>query len=641
MMGSVTTENGPHPTALAGTPATDAERRDPHPAPAWAWPALIALLVLTGVSYLTNLTASHWANGFYAAAVQAGSVSWKAFFFGSFDGSNAITVDKPPAALWPMALSVRLLGLSSFALLLPQVLMGVATVAVTYATVRRHFGHGAALLAGAVLAVTPVAVLIFRYDNPDALLTLFMALAIWATLRAVESGSIRWIALAGVFVGLGFLTKALQVVLVVPAVAVVWLLCADTSWRRRVLGGLASAGAFLASAGWWVAIVSLLPASMRPYAGSSQTNSFLELAFGYNGLGRLSGSGEAAGNPGTASGEPVDTGAGVLRMLHTQNAGQISWLLPAALVFLLVGLWFLRRVPRSDVRRATYLAMGGWLGVALVVLSLMQGIFHRYYTVAMAPPIAALVGMGAAEAWRRRETVLGRLLLGGVVAVTAGFSFVLLSQTSAYGGLLRLGVLGVGVASAALLLLGRRLSGRAAALVATTAIVASLAGPIAYSATTIGTAHNGSTIGAGPPGVGGVEVTPANEAGSQAQGQPGDTSSPTPAVLAALTQDAVAYRWVAATSSSSKAAGLQLSSQHPVLMIGGFGGSDPFPTLAQFQGFVAHHEIHYYLTGGEGQDVAPTAQKIKAWATANFQAVTIGGQTLYDLTRPTGGTSAS
>ncbi len=263
--------------------------RGPERDPRWARPAYLMLLIGTAAAYLWNLTASGWANAFYSAAVQAGADSWSAFFWGSFDASNAITVDKPPAALWVMALSVRLFGLSSFAILLPQVLMGVGTVAVVYATVRRWFGPGAGLLGGLAMALTPVAVLMFRFNNPDALLTLLMALAVWATLRAVEAGSVRWMALAGVFTGFGFLTKSLQVLLVLPALGLVWLVCADTTVRRRLLGAVAALGALVASAGWWVAVVELVPSSMRPYIGGSQADSFLELTFGYNGLGRLDG----------------------------------------------------------------------------------------------------------------------------------------------------------------------------------------------------------------------------------------------------------------------------------------------------------------------------------------------------------------
>lgn len=269
---------------------TAASENGPEPAsPAWARPALLALLAATLALYTWHLTASGWANSFYTAAAQAGSESWKAFFYGSFDAANAITVDKPPASLWVMALSVRVLGLSSFAILIPQALMGVATVGVVFAAVRRHFGPAAGLLAGTVVALTPVAALMFRFNNPDALLTLLMALAAWALMRAVEVASARWMALVGVFIGLGFLTKTLQVLLVMPFLGIAYLVAAPTSLRRRIGHSLVGLVAAVLSAGWWVAVVELVPASARPYIGGSQANSFLELTFGYNGLGRLNG----------------------------------------------------------------------------------------------------------------------------------------------------------------------------------------------------------------------------------------------------------------------------------------------------------------------------------------------------------------
>ena len=177
--------------------------RGPEADPRWARPALLALLLVTAAAYFWNLTASGWANAFYSAAVQAGSQSWSAFFYGASDAAGSITVDKPPASLWVMALSVRLFGLNSFAILAPQVLMGVASVGFVHASVKRYWGAGAGLLAGAVLALTPVAVLMFRFNNPDALLVLLMTAAAWATMRAIERGSIRWFALVGALIGLG------------------------------------------------------------------------------------------------------------------------------------------------------------------------------------------------------------------------------------------------------------------------------------------------------------------------------------------------------------------------------------------------------------------------------------------------------
>ncbi|QKE82911.1 glycosyltransferase family 39 protein [Arthrobacter sp. NEB 688] len=686
--GSGTPDLATHPAATTTPRSGRLARtlRGPAEDPAWARPALVALLVVTAAAYLWNLTASGWANSFYSAAVQAGSVSWKAFLFGSSDAGSSITVDKPPASLWVMALSVRLLGLSSFAMLLPQVLMGVGTVWVTHTSVRRRFGHGAALLAGVALALTPVAVLMFRFNNPDALLTLLMALAVWATLRAVEAGSYRWIALAGAFTGLGFLTKSLQVLLVVPAVAVVWLVCADTPVRRRVVGGLLSTAAVVVTAGWWVAVVELTPASMRPYIGGSQTNSFLELTFGYNGLGRLDGSevGRVGGGGGGAGG--FSDGVGLLRMFGSAVGGQISWLLPAALVLLLGGLVMRGRAPRTDGRRAAYLAMGLWLVVTALVFSLMQGIFHEYYTVALAPAIAALVGMGAGEAWERRHDAVGALTLAAGTAAASVWGFVLLSRTTSYGGWLRFAVLALGLAATLLFLVVGRMHRRGGVAVAALAVVAGLAGPAAYSASTLATGHSGSIVTAGPagarggPGGGGMpQGGPGGQGGMPGQAPGGTTTNPnggtapfgtgstqggtagggttggtsrgggmgglldatTPdsAVVEALTTDATSYTWVAAAVGSQNAAGLQLATGLPVMAVGGFNGSDPSPTLAQFQQDVADGRIHWFLAGGGfgGQQGGSSASsEIATWVSEHFTAQTIGGQTFYDLTQPTG-----
>ncbi len=644
--------------------------RGPETDTRWARPAFIALLGLTLLAYLWNLTASGWANSFYSAAVQAGSESWTAFFYGSLDAGNAITVDKPPASLWAMALSVRLLGLSSFAILLPQVLMGVGTVAVVHATVRRRFGHGPALIAGAVLALTPVAVLMFRFNNPDALLTLLMALAAWATLHAVDRGSVRWMAIAGLFVGLGFLTKSLQVLLVLPALGLVWLVCADTNVRRRVLGALAGLGALVASAGWWVAVVELVPASMRPYVGGSQSDSFLELTFGYNGLGRLDGTEVGrVGGGGGGGGSAFSGDAGILRMSGSTIGGQISWLLPAALMLLLAGLAFRGRAPRTDGRRAAYLVFGGWLLVSALVFSLMQGIFHEYYTVALAPPIAALLGMGAGEAWERRDKASGVIVLSASSAVTAVWGFVLLSRTTDYGSWLRFTVLALGLAAAFLLLVIDRLHRSAVALVAAAAIGAGLLGPAAWSASTLATGHSGSIVTAGPstgggpgggfgggPGGGAGGGTAPNAGALPGGGQTGggqtgggmsgllDGVTPSTEVVAALSADADSFTWVAAAVGSQNAASLQLATGDPVMAVGGFNGTDPSPTLAEFQQRVADGKIHYFLAGGgfQGQQGGSSASsEIGTWVAQGFTEVEIGGQTFYDLTQTLTGAAGS
>ncbi|MGB8381128.1 MAG: glycosyltransferase family 39 protein, partial [Dermatophilaceae bacterium] len=517
---TATTEVGPPPvrSTAAASAATTSDGslgrrlwRGPTSDPAWARPALLGLLLATTAFYLWNLTANGWANSFYSAAVQAGSDSWKAFFFGSSDAANSITVDKPPAALWIMALSVRVFGLSSFSILLPEVLMGVASVGVLYTTVKRQFGAAAGLIAGGILALTPVAVLMFRFNNPEALLTLLMTLAAWATMRSIEKSSPKWFILVGVFIGLGFLTKTLQAFLVVPGFALAYLVAAKPPLLKRiwhtVLGGLA----IVVSAGWWVAIVELIPASMRPYIGGSQTNSFLELTFGYNGLGRISGdeTGSVGGAGGGAGGNWGATGLG--RLFNAENGGQISWLMPAALLLLVIGLVMRARAPRTDARRAAYLVWGSWFVVTLLVFSLMAGIYHAYYTIALAPAVAALVAMGAREAWERKDSAFGAISLAVAMAATSVWSFLLLSRVTTWNPWLRVVVLALGMAAAFGFLVVSRLDRRALPALVGLGLFAALLGPAAYSVQTVSVGHSGSIVTAGPstggmggPGGGGM-----------------------------------------------------------------------------------------------------------------------------------------
>ncbi|WP_405921575.1 ArnT family glycosyltransferase [Streptomyces sp. NBC_00122] len=480
--------------------------------PRWERPAFAGLLIATAVLLLWDLGSSGYANSFYSAAVQAGSESWKAFFFGSSDAGNSITVDKPPAALWPMMLSVRLFGLGSWQILVPQALMGVATTAVLYAAVRRQFGPGAALLSGAAFALTPVAALMFRFNNPDALLTLLLTVTVYCVLRALDGARTDWLLWAGVAVGFAFLTKTLQAFVILPPLAVLYAVCAPTPLRRR-LGQLLLAGlAMVVAGGWWVAVVELWPASSRPYIGGSQNNSFLELTLGYNGLGRINGNetgsvgggGRAGGGgPGGGWGE-----TGIDRLFSANIGGQISWLLPAALVLLVAGLvvtWRARRATDSleGMARAAFLAWGGSLLITAVVFSYMQGIFHEYYTVALAPFVAALIGMGVAVLWEERGSRAALFALSGTLALTAVWSYVLLGRATGYLPWLRWAVLVGGLLAAAALpfvaAAGRRVLLATAAL----GVGAALAGPLAYCLTTVQTGHAGSIVTAGPAVAGG------------------------------------------------------------------------------------------------------------------------------------------
>ena len=697
---SPTTSRPPVPPATVSTPPRRGFGawlrrlvRGREGAAAWERPALLGLLAVTALLYLWDLAASGWANSFYSAAVQAGSVNGEAFFYGSSDAANSITVDKPPASLWIMALSVRIFGLSSWSILVPEALMGVATVWLVYLIVRRNFSARTALLAGGVLAVTPVAALMFRFNNPDALLVLLLTLATYLTLRGIESGRIRWVIWAGVAVGFGFLTKQLQAFLILPVLAGVYLAAARVSWGKRFGHLFAALGAVVVAAGWWVAIVELVPASLRPYIGGSQTNSFLELTFGYNGLGRLTGNetGSVTGGRG-ATGGGMWGATGILRLFENEVGGQIAWLLPAALVLFAVALVLGRRMARTDARRATLLLFGGWLIVTAVAFSFMAGIFHAYYTVALAPALAGVVAIGASAVWGARDRLWVRILSAVTLLGTAVWAWVLLDRATSWLPWLKVVVLLVALAASVLLLLPPRSRALSGATIAAT-LVAALLAPTAYTLQTVTTGHSGSIVTAGPtvagamggpgggrgfggapngggqgaPGrFGGQGGFPGGNGGTAGgtggtgggttgtQGAPGGaTGTPSTAgggggmggllgsstvssqLSALLKADASSYIWVAAAIGSNSAAGYQLATQEAVMPIGGFNGSDPSPTLAQFEQYVKEGKIHYFIAGGVGQanGGSSASSAIASWVEKTYTATTVGGVTLYDLTK--------
>jgi 4-amino-4-deoxy-L-arabinose transferase-like glycosyltransferase len=683
----------------ASTPATplspssdelEPARRDP----SWARPVLVALLLLTALAYIWDLSASGYANSFYAAAVQAGTKSWKAMFFGSLDSSNFITVDKPPASLWVMSLSGRIFGFSSWSMLVPQALEGVAAVGLLYATVKRWFGAGAGLAAGALFAATPVAALMFRFNNPDALLVLLLVASAYCLTRALERAGTRWVLAAGALVGAAFLAKMMQAFLVLPAFALVYAIAAPTTLRRRIVQLLAGGAALVLAAGWWVLIVALWPASSRPMIDGSSDNSILNLITGYNGLGRIfgSGGGGAGGGPGGGSGFSGSTG--VLRLFNDLMGAQASWLLPAAGVALLAGLWTRRRAPRTDRARAALILWGGWLLVTAAIFSFGQGVIHTYYTVALAPAIGALVAIGGAIWWPRRTTTPARLLAAIVIAGSAAWACVLLGRDSSWEPWLTplvatsgaLAVIGLLAAPA----LGR-MRGRALGVAVALGVLSAVSGPLAYAAYTASTPHTGSVVSAGPassggagafggapggglrsngafgggtrpagarggaPGSAGVpEGSPPTGAagtsqqrfsGSSSAGAAAGASSVSSQLVKALRSDASSYRWAAATSGSQSAASLELASGTAVMGIGGFNNEGGNLSLAAFERYVAKGEIHYYVAsqgagggaaggpGGGGPGGGGTSSSIASWVKANFKTVTLGSTTVYDLTQ--------
>ncbi|MDF7665645.1 glycosyltransferase family 39 protein [Bifidobacterium sp. ESL0745] len=823
------------------------------------WLAFAVMMAATVAIMFVNLTANGFANEFYAAAAQAGSTNWEAFLFGSSDAANSITVDKPPASLWLMALSIKAFGLSSFALLLPEAICGVLSVWLLYASVRRYWGNWAGIIAGSTLALTPVAALMFRFDNPDALLVLLMVAASASVLRALEYDPDRkgnrkrtlWLALAGVCIGLGFLTKQMQVFLVLPGFALAILIASPTKFWRRLVDSVVALVAMAASAGWWVLLTVVVPASARPYIGGSQNNSFLELTFGYNGFGRLTGhetgsvvpggGGSRAGShagtgsfggkvsetlgnaynamTGTAGGPGGVPGAGggrshggrgqgggmwgqtgITRLFDGVYGTQISWLAPIAFAGILIGLAVSIRVRRTDMRRAGVMVWGGWLAVTWLTFSFMGGIFHQYYTVALAPAVAVMVAVAVQNLWERRDTLWARVLATVLVLVNTLWAAQLLSRSS-WLPWLRPTVLVLGTLATLALLVsaiallpirslhtlrsgnGGKVVGKIGLIGIVLATVALYAGPTAWTGYTVATGHHGSIVTAGPevsgsmggpggghggrggqggfgggmPGGGqqgqgqggpgsqgqqgqggfgagvpgqngqnaqgntngsnnanggsnqaggpsmngsngksGMPGTPgstgngngtpgsnnsnnsnnsngtgtapnmngqggANAQGGQSNvnGQAGSTgkfargqrggrggaggllggegaSSVGSKLKSLLMKDADKYTWVAAATGSQTASGYQLATQKPVMPIGGFNGSDPSPTLAQFKRYVEEGRIHYYIGGSEmgGNQMGGSnaSGQIATWVKANFKSQTVDDVTIYDLT---------
>ncbi|UEA58345.1 glycosyltransferase family 39 protein [Gordonia otitidis] len=647
--------------------------------------AFVALLVGTAALYLWNITVNGNANTFYAGAAWAGSRNWEALLFGSVDPSNFITVDKPPVSQWIMGLSGQVFGYSSASMLVPEAVMGVASVALLYATVTRVSGRTAGLIAGAALALTPVAAMMFRFNNPDAAMVLLMTAAAYCTVRATSRASMRWLVLAGVALGFAFLAKMLEGLMVLPALGFVYLLAAPTSLGRRVCHLLAATLALVVSSGWYVLLTLLWPASSRPYLAGSTDNNFMNLVLGYNGLDRIAGHGGghspapadmeqlARENPaltGGFGGGMFGSAPGISRLFGGEFGAEISFLLPSALVAFVVVLVLRGRMPRTDLVRAGALLFGLWLLVDGIVLSYMSGTVHPYYSLAIAPPVAGLVGIGVVEAWRARSSttvwkmITARVGLAAMIVSGGIWAFALLDREPSWFPWLRWVVLIVAVLAGVLAVVPITARRPVAAIATGCGVLAILSAPAAFAINGDTVAHTGGSpsVLPGHAGSSGSAITHSaaypthNRAGgvfeSTDRQRGGFGSAPDSPALDRLLASSTA-RWAAATSRTSTAAALELDARVPVMGIGGFS-NDPTPTLAQFQKYVADNEIGYYVVaaGGPGSaDRAPSGSTythgaggsrsgsvtvpIQQWVASHYTGHTVGDYTVYDLSAGT------
>ncbi|MGD6752362.1 ArnT family glycosyltransferase [Streptomyces sp. BH105] len=499
------------PLSPAPAPPPPADPPTAHRAPRWSLPALLAILVLAGVLYAWSLSSSGL-NSFYSAAVYSGTQSWKAWFFGSIDAGNFLTVDKPPLSLMTMGLSCRIFGFGTWQMMLPQIAAGLGTIWILHSSVKRVWGHAAAAIAALVLALTPITVAINRDNNPDTLLVLLMVGGAALALRATRDGKLLPLLASAACFGLAFNTKMLQGCIALPVVFAVYVYASNLGWGRRIRNLALAAVVLAVSSLWWATAVALVPADERPYIGGSTDGTAWDLIMGYNGFGRILG-GEGNGGGGGGGGGGFSGTAGLGRLFNDTLGGQISWLIPFAAIALIGGLVLRGRAPRTDVTRAALVLWGGWLVLHYVTFATAEGTMHPYYTTAVAPGIAALCGGGGVMLLRAFRTDKRWVwVLPVALAVTGIWSAVLLRRASGWNGWLwPVIALVMAAAIAGLLVLrtstGRRLRLFAAAVAA--AVVASVAGPAAYSfaepfSSGVGGGMGGSNPTAGPTTGGGM-----------------------------------------------------------------------------------------------------------------------------------------
>jgi 4-amino-4-deoxy-L-arabinose transferase-like glycosyltransferase len=632
-------------TLQTQAPPADADKPRPTRTTAITWDrvGLAVLLVATAVMYLWNITINGMGNQFYAAAAQAGSKNWEALLFGSLDPHNFITVDKPPVSQWVMGLSGQIFGFSSASMMIPQALMAVAAVALLYSAVARISGPRTGVLAGAVLALTPVAALMFRFNNPDAVMVLLMTAAAYCTVRALQQASPKWLACAGVALGFAFLAKMLEGLMVAPAMAAMYLVAAPTTWWARLRHAGVAAVAFIVSAGWFVVLTLLWPASSRPYIAGSTDNNFMNLVLGYNGFARVLGRNHMGFSPpaqvvGSAAGAQLRLGRqggsgafgnqsqGWSRLFSGEFGFEIGWLVPAALLATVLVVVSRGRAPRTDPTRAAAILFGGWLMVDGLVLSYMHGAIHAYYCLSIAPPAAAMFAIGVHGLWQHREKWLYRGGLAVLIGGTGVWSWWLLGRNAGWLPGLRWTILAVAVVATIALLAPWTAETRRRLALGTLGVglVGALAGPAVYAIVTIGQPHEG----------GGPFVGPAD---TSRQGDFGFDQGADNPDLDAILKD-TNTEWSAAILRSSTAAGLELSTDTAVMAIGGFSGSDPVPTLGEFKDDVAQHKVAYYIVvNNRGHGPAWGSRghaDIAKWVAATFSATNVGDATVYNLSVP-------
>ncbi|MEY9835308.1 ArnT family glycosyltransferase [Streptacidiphilus sp. EB103A] len=624
-------------------------------------PALLVITALAALLYGWDIGDSRY-HAFYADAVRSMSMSWKAFFYGSFDPSSSVTLDKLPGYLWPQALTVRLLGFHTWTLLLPQAVEGVLSVLVLHRAVRRWAGENAALAAAAAFVVTPAVAGLFRTVTEDALFTLLLLLAVDAVQRAAASARLRPLLAAGAWVGLAFQTKMIEAWVALPVFGLVYLVCAPTALRRRLLHTAAAGALALTVSLSWMTAVTLTPASDRPYVDGTTDNSVFSMVVGYNFLSRFSGLGLSAASTGSvatvsgsaAASADAGTGAGAGHSTKSPKAktgrqygwtklfvkplgSQVGWLYPSALAGVALGLWRRRSGPRTDRQRSGYLLWGGLAGVFGLVFSAGAVDGHTYYMGVVAAPLAALTGAGFTLLWRTYRAG-GRTALALPATLAAGLAWAFaISQEYpsflpwAWPSAVALGLLSAG------LLLGDRLSWnrgrpapRLAALGLVAALVATLSTPAAWSATVLSHRYGHSWLGT----VGQAALKSGEPGSTSGSGVSGTLTKRQRQLYAYLTAHRNGAEYLMAVWSWEQATPYILAKDAPVLAVGGYTGLAPTPTTIELAKLVDAGKLRYVLLKHSGHETAPRAA-VSTWVHTNctlVPAVNYGGRSTASST---------
>jgi 4-amino-4-deoxy-L-arabinose transferase-like glycosyltransferase len=618
-----------------------------------AKPELILLLVATAALFLWGLSKNGMANEYYSATVRSMAANWHNFFYGSFDINGIMTVDKPPLAFWVQTLSVKVFGFSSWSLLVPQALMGVAAVGLTYDIVGRRFGRWPAFAAGSVLALTPMTVAISRHNNPDALLILLSVAAVWLVLRALEDGRTKWLALAGAAVGAAFTTKMGAALLVLPGPFLAYMWAAPVKRSRAFTQLLIGGGVMIAVAAAWPLLMALTPASSRPWISGTTDNSIWSLITQYNGLGRLNGQ---SGGPGGMGGGVFGGSTGIARLFNSALGPQVSWLLGFAIVGGLAVAFFSKLRP-SDDRTGWIIAVGGTFATIAVAFSFAKGIFHPYYSSQLAPFTAMLVG-GGIGAFTRDERkgpsdqVRRYWTAGALVAGLGSTLWVLNNATADKLGAWQVPLaLIVLSAAAAIAVAGQDRKLRDAAMIA--AVMALLVAPAIWSAQTLGHATSstfpaggsaaaassmGGPGGGGPGGAGGTRggfggpppgastqsgARPTGAPAAMGGGGPGGAGGMFGGGNSQQLTSAIAYAkanggGTIGVESQMSASSVISNSGANVAGIGGFSGRESTVSLAWLAQAVRDGRLSYFITGGNTQGMGNDG---RAGSTAAMAAV--------------------